>query len=117
MHLLEMIGWRPRQLSCITLRVQVGTETDGTHEVYQLPAVIGRSYEADLRVPDGFVSRAHCMLRRSGNSIVVRDLESRHGTWVNGDRIAERKLEVDDVIFVGTSRLTVVSVDATQACS
>jgi pSer/pThr/pTyr-binding forkhead associated (FHA) protein len=57
------------------------------------------------------------MLRRSGNSIVVRDLESRHGTWVNGDRIAERKLEVDDVIFVGTSRLTVVSVDATQACS
>jgi pSer/pThr/pTyr-binding forkhead associated (FHA) protein len=116
MNLLEMIGWRKRHTACMTLRLHIGTEDRGTLTVTELPAVVGRSQEADLFIPDWFVSRAHCLLSRSGDNFAVRDLESRHGTWVNGDRIAERKLEVGDVIFLGTSRLTVMSIDE-QQCS
>jgi pSer/pThr/pTyr-binding forkhead associated (FHA) protein len=47
---------------------------------------IGRE-DADLVLDDPEVSRRHAMLRRSGESVVVEDLDSTNGTFVNGERI------------------------------
>jgi FHA domain len=51
-----------------------------------LEVAIGRQ-DADLVVEDPEVSRRHAVLRHSGGSVVVEDLDSTNGTFVNGERI------------------------------
>ena len=47
--------------------------------------VIGR--EGDLVVADPEISRRHCAIRVVDGTLVVDDLQSLNGTWVNGKRI------------------------------
>jgi hypothetical protein len=68
----------------------------------RLPTVIGRSPDASVKVPSALVSRRHCEVYRSGKELVVRDLGSINGTFVNGERIEEPTLLFeDDLLRVG----------------
>jgi hypothetical protein len=51
-----------------------------------IEVVIGRQ-DADLVLEDPEVSRRHAVLRRSGESVVIEDLDSTNGTFVKGERI------------------------------
>jgi transcriptional regulator with GAF, ATPase, and Fis domain len=73
---------------------------------------LGRQGGCDLQIRDLAVSRQHCVLTPLGapaspapddGRFVLRDLESRHGTFVNGVPIRERVLEPGDRIHVGSS--------------
>ena len=70
-------------------------------------ATVGRGKDNQVSVPDdGQMSRLHAVLERVGDSWIVRDLSSRNGTFVNGDRLAgDRPLRAGDEIRVGTTRL------------
>ena len=68
--------------------------------------LIGRSRNCDLTLEDPNVSRQHAELRQDGEGWVVRDLGSTNGVKVNGRRVEEVALQPDDVITIGTSRLT-----------
>lgn len=62
---------------------------------------IGRQ-DGDLVLEDPEVSRRHAVLRRSGGSVVVEDLESTNGTFVNGERIrSPREVLPGDQVRVG----------------
>ncbi|MCG3128803.1 MAG: hypothetical protein CHACPFDD_03696 [Phycisphaerae bacterium] len=76
--------------------------------------VIGRRSDCSLRVPTGDVSRRHCEVDVIGDEIVVRDLGSANGTYVNGKRIAESELEAGDHLAVGPVHF-VVQVDGKPA--
>lgn len=65
--------------------VTSGPETGRRIEL-GLEVAIGRQ-DADLVVEDPEVSRRHAVLRRSDGSVVVEDLDSTNGTFVNGERI------------------------------
>ncbi len=68
----------------------------------RLPTIIGRSPEAAVKVPSSLVSRQHCEIALSGKELVVRDLGSANGTYVNDERIAEPTLLFeDDLLRVG----------------
>lgn len=67
------------------------------------PLAVGRSDGASLRLFHPSVSRNHAVIERQGELVVVRDLESRYGTFVNGFRIGSKSLEKDDVIRFGTA--------------
>jgi predicted component of type VI protein secretion system len=68
----------------------------------RLPTVIGRSPDASVKVPSTLVSRKHCEIYRSGKELVVRDMDSVNGTYVNGERIEEPTLLFeDDLLRVG----------------
>ncbi len=55
---------------------------------------------------DSTVSRIHAVLENFGQAWAVRDLGSRNGTYVNGERIAaERILRSGDELRLGSSRL------------
>jgi pSer/pThr/pTyr-binding forkhead associated (FHA) protein len=78
---------------------------NGSHKTFALPSkvtVIGRREDCDLRVPLPTVSRRHCQLRLNQNSVELRDLESRCGTFVNNKRVATAiAVKAGDYIRIG----------------
>ena len=68
--------------------------------------VIGRSLRAELCLDDDGVSRHHARIRASDGAIVIEDLGSRNGTFVNGVRVAGAvTLEDGDKIHVGRASI------------
>ena len=81
-----------------------------TREVHQR-VLVGRGVEAELQLIDEKVSREHCVFEAQGTGVVVRDLGSRNGTWVNGERIqGPRVLAPNDTVGIGET-LVVYSPD------
>jgi sigma-B regulation protein RsbU (phosphoserine phosphatase) len=76
-----------------------------------LPFLIGRQADNDLALRDNRVSRVHARISGETGSYIIEDLNSRHGTWVNGERIARHPLHNSDRIEFGVRdsyRLTFV---------
>jgi pSer/pThr/pTyr-binding forkhead associated (FHA) protein len=69
--------------------------------VESFPVELGRGQNVTLRIDDRWLSRRHCRLQQSGDAIVVCDLDSRHGTYVNGKSVSECKLLPGDELCVG----------------
>ncbi|MBI5568657.1 MAG: FHA domain-containing protein [Desulfomonile tiedjei] len=68
--------------------------------------IVGRHEKSDLRLLDSMVSRRHCLIMRERQRFVLKDLESRNGTWLNGRRIRNRRhIKNGDIIQVGPFRL------------
>jgi pSer/pThr/pTyr-binding forkhead associated (FHA) protein len=72
-----------------------------------LPAIVGRSPQVDVHLDDPWVSRVHCEISQVNGTLVVRDLESRNGTLVNGEHIQEAHLLPGDQLTVGMTSVEV----------
>jgi pSer/pThr/pTyr-binding forkhead associated (FHA) protein len=69
---------------------------------------VGRAKLADIVIPtDGMLSRQHLSLECTGEQIVVRDLGSMNGTFVNGRRVQLARLRNHDQIIAGSTVFTV----------
>ncbi len=67
---------------------------------------VGRAEENDVVLRDPRVSAVHALVERVGPHWCLRDLGSRNGTELNGERLqAERALQPGDEIRMGNSRL------------
>ena len=66
---------------------------------------IGRAAEADIVVADRLTSRGHAAISRdtTNGEWQIRDLESRNGTWVDGQRVTEMLLRPEMSIRIGTT--------------
>jgi pSer/pThr/pTyr-binding forkhead associated (FHA) protein len=71
---------------------------------------IGRAEGCDLRVPLGEISRKHCTIVVSDNALVIQDLGSSNGTFVNSRRVQQARLSAGDSLRLG-SLLFVVQLD------
>jgi pSer/pThr/pTyr-binding forkhead associated (FHA) protein len=72
--------------------------------VERFPVELGRGQQVAVRIDDRWLSRRHCQLDLDGGGVpIVRDLSSRHGTFINGERIAEHKLLPGDELCIGLS--------------
>jgi len=69
--------------------------------------LLGRSKHTICRLADLSVSRVHCEVELRGKRILLTDLESGSGTFVNGKRVTEMELRKGDVIRVGDTQLRV----------
>lgn len=63
--------------------------------------VVGRSSKADIQIDQEAVSRNHCKLLNTGKSLMLRDLGSTNGTYVNDELVDEYVLRDGDLIKVG----------------
>lgn len=70
------------------------------------PLAIGRSSDFFAHAPKA-MSRQHAEVTRDGTSLSVRDLGSRSGTFVNGEKIQKRVLQTGDVVVAGGLGLVV----------
>src|SRR6185312_3477972 len=70
------------------------------------PVTIGRSAPAELVLEGGAVSRRHCKLELQDGQILVTDLGSTNGTFVNGVRLeAPVVLQDGAALAIGAHRL------------
>ncbi len=82
-------------------------ETIHTSEFVKEKIVLGRILSADLRIDDPRVSRIHALLETKGDRILLTDLASSHGTYVNGEKIVEKAVKAGDIIRLGFVELKV----------
>ncbi|HBQ10624.1 MAG: EAL domain-containing protein [Sandaracinaceae bacterium] len=74
-----------------------------------LPFRIGRSRAAQLVLESPRVSKLHAEIAQNGRGLVIRDLDSRNGTFVNGERVeGSRAIQYGDVLHVAHRELTLV---------
>lgn len=66
---------------------------------------IGRDPENDIPLDHPVISKVHAVIERRDGEYVIRDLESRNGTFVNAKRVTEAVLEDNDRIRVGPYEL------------
>jgi adenylate cyclase len=67
---------------------------------------VGRHPDNTVQVLDRIVSKEHCRITRAPNgSYVLRDVGSLNGSYVNGERVAEKVLGTGDQITLGNTVL------------
>jgi hypothetical protein len=81
-----------------------------------LPAIIGRSRTTDVTLGHPLVSRQHCELFESAGKLMLRDLGSLNGTFVNDTRLCD-----EPIAIVSGERFTVGTItlqaDYEEACA
>jgi hypothetical protein len=75
--------------------------TGRTYELKTERTTIGRLEDNTFQIPDGSVSGHHCELILQGNEVLVRDLHSTNGTFINGERITEGVLKPGQILRLG----------------
>jgi diguanylate cyclase (GGDEF)-like protein len=84
------------------LRLVTGINAGQVFTLDRLETVVGRGREANVRIEDSGVSRAHTkFVRVSGDRLKVEDLGSTNGTWVNGARVASADIGPGEVVQIG----------------
>ncbi|MGA2914891.1 MAG: FHA domain-containing protein [Sedimentisphaerales bacterium] len=78
---------------------------DGTKKVFPVrnkATIVGRRPDCDLCIPLQVVSRRHCQLSQNDGLVVIRDLSSSNGTYLNGKKIDEEILaKPGDTLQIG----------------
>lgn len=76
----------------------------------QDPVTIGRHPDNVIRLKDEKASRFHCVVEPADEGYVLRDLNSRNGIKLNGERVASAVLADGDTLVVGASEFLVEAV-------
>ncbi|MEV4842848.1 FHA domain-containing protein [Micromonospora matsumotoense] len=88
------------------LTVAGGPMRGASFRVRPQPQVIGRAPTADIPVADAHLSRRHAEVRLTEDGVVLVDLGSTNGTWLNDRRITDAEPLTDgDVIRLGRTEL------------
>jgi predicted component of type VI protein secretion system len=70
----------------VSLKVLEGAKSGTKIAVKKTEFIIGRSQDCHLCAGSSAVSRQHCAILRTDNRVSIKDLGSRNGTIVNGNK-------------------------------
>jgi pSer/pThr/pTyr-binding forkhead associated (FHA) protein len=75
--------------------------TGRTHELKVDKTTIGRVEDNTFQIAEPSVSSHHCEVLLRGTEVVVRDLNSTNGTYINGEKVTETVLKPGQVLRLG----------------
>jgi serine phosphatase RsbU (regulator of sigma subunit) len=81
------------------------------------PFSVGRKVDKDLVIPDPRVSRDHAMIVAENGDFFVVDQGSKHGTFVNGERVQRQRLQRNDRLEFGVREVAYVIFSPQHATS
>jgi len=93
------------------LTIEIGPSAGASFTVEDR-ATVGRLKANEIPIKDGSVSRQHARLLVQGNRLLVRDLESANGTFVNEQKIQSGEVHHGDTLRVGKIVLRVTRTEA-----
>lgn len=94
----------------VSLAILQGVDAGKIYPVEKPVVVIGRS-EADLVLGDTEVSRRHAQIEIKGGVVVLRDLKSTNGTYINEQRVTSQPLDNQAEFRVGATTLMLILTD------
>ena len=102
------------------LSVSVRYQSNGVTETVKLnlPGAIGRNHDCSLHLTDENASQQHARVYLENNAVLIEDLNSLNGTYVNGERIEEPvELLSGDEVIIGTTKLFFIVSEENQSVS
>ena len=97
------------------LQVAKGAGVGSSVEVGDSPVLIGRGDECDLRLDDDYLSSRHARVSWRGSQLILEDMGSTNGLYVNGQRAYSTNITLGDVVHIGHSALVVVGAPSGEA--
>lgn len=90
---------------------------DSPNISYPLPSSrasfsIGRNAESSLQLPSSQIAPEHAVIAVEEGQYFVRDNNSENGTYVNGERVSQVRLNHNDIVRFGEYRFRVVLMDS-----
>ncbi len=90
--------------------------TGRTHELKVDKTTIGRVEDNTFQIAEPSVSSHHCEILLRGTDVVVHDLNSTNGTFINGDKVAtEAVIKPNQILRLGQIELRLETEAATSA--
>jgi pSer/pThr/pTyr-binding forkhead associated (FHA) protein len=91
----------------VRLVVRKGADSERVVRLKSEETIVGRRKDCDLKIRSADVSRRHCLLSYQDGVLLVEDLDSVNGTFLNGQRVTGRQavrpgdeLEIGPICFV-----------------
>ena len=78
-----------------------GVDLGKKYSLAQNQTIIGRSSKVDIQIDEDSISRNHAVIENDGDMILIRDLKSTNGTYVNDKPVDERSLRDGDQVKIG----------------
>lgn len=84
------------------IEVTVNDQQLSTYLITDNPLTIGRDPAQALAIiQEAIVSKLHCSIFYRDGQVVIKDLNSTNGTYVNEEKIGEQALQDHDVVYLG----------------
>lgn len=75
--------------------------TGRSHELKVDKTTVGRLEDNSFQISEQSVSSHHCEVLLKGNDVIVKDLDSTNGTYINGEKISEKVLKAGQILRLG----------------
>jgi pSer/pThr/pTyr-binding forkhead associated (FHA) protein len=75
--------------------------TGRTHELKAEKTTIGRVEDNTFQIPEPSVSSHHCEILLRGSDVVIKDLNSTNGTFINGEKVTETVIKPGQILRLG----------------
>ena len=75
--------------------------TGRTHDLKTEKTTVGRVEDNSFQIAEPSVSSHHCEVLVRGNDVIIRDLNSTNGTFINGEKVSESVLKPGQILRLG----------------
>jgi Domain of unknown function (DUF4123)/FHA domain len=91
------------------LEIVAGPRAGSKYPLNDVALIIGRNPSASVPFPeDNFLSGAHCSFQIASDGVVLKDLNSTNGTFLNGQRITQSNPRPGDLITAGSITMRIL---------
>ncbi len=90
--------------------------TGRTHDLKAEKTTVGRVEDNTFQIAEPSVSSHHCEVFVRGNDVIVKDLNSTNGTFINGEKITESPIKPGQILRLGQIEMR-LETDAPPAAS
>ncbi len=93
----------------VVLRIIDGPQAGASFELREgQRALLGRGDRSDFRILDSWASRVHCAITCRPDGVLVEDLNTKNGTYVNGKQVDRARLTDGSLVQIGTTTVQVL---------